>query len=202
MPEEQRRPPAEASANFVGQTASADGSFDYEQALRACAAGERDALRSIYERDAGWLIAIAYRIVRQRALANDAVHDAFLQIWRKASTFDPARGSARGWIYSVVRNRARSMIRDHRREEPVDDSYLDALPGRELDPLEALTAASEASELARCLGQLDERQRRCIMLAYLDGYSHQQLALRLETPLGTVKSWIRRGLAALRKCLS
>src|SRR3972149_5616082 len=176
--------------------------FNHESALAACARGERDALRAIYEYEIKWLLGVAYRIVRRREGAHDVVHDAFIQIWRKAHTYDPSRGNARGWIYSVVRNRALSVIRQSGRETLVDGTVIESLAEIDDDSLEKMMRTPDATALARCLGQLDPPKRSCIVAAYVDGLSHQQIAAHLKTPLGTVKTRIQRALVMLRDCMS
>jgi RNA polymerase sigma-70 factor (ECF subfamily) len=177
------------------------GEFDYESALMACARGDERQLQRIYEQEAGRLLGVAYRILRRRDLADDAVHDAFLQIWQKASTFDPARGSGRGWIYTVVRHRALNILRDMSRETLTGEQFND-LPAHDGDPLSYLSRLSEAASLSHCLERLDTSKRTSILLAFVDGYTHQQIAARLNAPLGTVKAWIRRGLLSLKDCLA
>jgi RNA polymerase sigma-70 factor (ECF subfamily) len=173
--------------------------LDVERALRRCARGDDRALRAIYEHEAPRMIGIAQRIVRRRALAEEVVHDAFVQIWRRAASFDSTRGAGRTWIYAIVRHRAISILRDERRLE------LDALEDDELPPEEApddvVARLADTSSLKQCLQQLDERVRKLIVLTYLHGLSHTELAAREGMPLGTVKSWIRRGALALRECM-
>lgn len=176
--------------------------FDHEAALFACARGEQAALRTLYEREARWLMGVALRIVRRRELADEVLHDAFLQIWQKSASYSPALGSARGWIYSVVRHRALNAVRDYGREHPSSELSIDDLPGDETGPLDALARQREAHALHRCLQGLDRHKRDCILLAYVDGLSQAQIADRLSCPLGTVKAWTRRGLLALKECLS
>lgn len=177
--------------------------FDYETALQACARGERGALRKIYEQEAGRLLGVALRIVRRRDMAEEAVHDAFLQIWQKSATFDPQLGSARGWIFSVVRHRALNMLRDTSREQVAgDDTIFEDVIDEAAGPMERLAQVAEAQALKRCLDALDGSKKSSIMLAYLDGCTHNEVAERLKSPLGTVKAWIRRGLLELRQCLS
>lgn len=176
--------------------------FDYEAALEACARGERYALRALYEREARWLLGVALRIVRDRETAHDVLQDAFLQIWQRAASYQRALGSARGWIYTVVRHRALDEVRRVRREVPVGDDLeglSDALSAQQT-PHD--TPHSDAAALDRCLDRLDERKRECIVFAFVEGYTHEQIADKLATPIGTVKSWIRRGLLALKECLS
>lgn len=175
--------------------------FDYEAAVEACARGERQALRSIYEREARWLLAVAQRIVRDREAARDVVQDAFLQIWQRASSFRRDLGSGRGWIYTVVRHRALDVARTAGRETAAGDDIdmlADAVASRHQDAEPAIDTES----LSHCLDELDASKRNCIVLAFVEGYTQDQIARRLETPVGTVKSWIRRGLLSLKECLS
>jgi RNA polymerase sigma-70 factor (ECF subfamily) len=190
-----------AATDVLAGGPNAASGFDYEAALAACARGDRQALKRIYDVEARRLVGVALRIVRRRELANEVVHDAFLQIWQKAGTFDPSLGSGRGWIYTVVRHRALSSIRNAARELQPENGALEAIADCAEDPLTALARISNESALRRCLEALDDAKRTSIMLAFIDGYSHQQVAERLSTPLGTVKAWIRRGLLALKECL-
>lgn len=168
--------------------------FDYETRLAACARGERGALRELYVQESPRLLGVARRLVRDTALAEDIVHDAFIKIWAGAAGFDPARGSARGWMFSVTRHLALNALRDHGREVPLLED--DAL---HVD--DAFDAQAHSARIHRCLHQLEPQRRRCILHAYVDGYSHAQIAQRLDTPLGTVKAWIKRSLNALRECM-
>jgi RNA polymerase sigma-70 factor, ECF subfamily len=175
--------------------------FDHAEALLSCARGDRAALQSLFREEAGRLIGMTFRILRRRDLAEEAVQDAFVRIWRSASRFDPARGSARGWIYAIARNRALSILRDSAREDLTPEAELDAL--READPVEAAwDGLDHASRLRTCLAALDEVKRRCVVMAYVLGYTHGEIAGRLGAPLGTVKAWVRRGLGALRECMA
>lgn len=175
--------------------------FDHEAQLLACARGERAALRRLYEHEARWLMGVALRIVRRREIADEVLHDAFLQIWQKASTYDRSLGSARGWIYSVVRHRALNAIREAGREVSDPEALADSVAEDECSPLESLAQHRAASALHRCLNHLDDDKRTCILLAYVDGYTHSQIAMHLQRPLGTVKAWTRRALLLLRECL-
>ncbi|MGH7105520.1 MAG: sigma-70 family RNA polymerase sigma factor [Acetobacteraceae bacterium] len=167
--------------------------------LQRIAGGDRAALRRLYDLKSPRLYAIALRITREKELASDALHDAFMQVLKQAGRFDPARGSAEAWLVSLVRYRALDIVRGRGREvlgyEPADQ------PGFEPDALDLLAATEEGARLRTCLGALEEDRRRLIMLAFVDGLSHNDLAARLSLPLGTVKSAIRRGLLTLRECL-
>jgi RNA polymerase sigma-70 factor (ECF subfamily) len=167
--------------------------------IAAVAAGDRVAFRRLYDAQAARLYGVALRITRHSALASDAVHDAFLQVWRNAIRFEPERGDAGVWLLSLVRYRALDIMR-HRSREVADDDIpeqVDADP----DPLARLEAGREASALRLCLERLEPERRRIILRAFVDGLSHVELAEQERMPLGTVKSWIRRGLQTLRACL-
>jgi RNA polymerase sigma-70 factor, ECF subfamily len=179
------------------------GSFDHEAALAGCARRDRWALKGIYDAEARQLLGVALRIVRRRDFAEEVVHDAFIRIWTRASTFDASRGSARGWIYMIVRHLAINKLREGARESPIDEEWLESQPGDAgADPYAALARRSNARALHRCLEALDEPKRRAIMLAFVDGFTHEEISRRLGAPLGTVKAWVRRGLLSLRECLS
>jgi RNA polymerase sigma-70 factor (ECF subfamily) len=167
--------------------------------LELCGAGDRAAFRSLYDVEAPRLYGLALRITRQPALAADAVHDALLQVWQNAARFDHSRGSAEAWLTSMVRYRALDIVR--RRVRETTDASVPERVDTELDPFERLLTMTEGQALHRCLQTLEERQRRAIVLAFVEGLSHTELADRLAVPLGTVKSWIRRGLLALKICL-
>jgi RNA polymerase sigma-70 factor (ECF subfamily) len=144
---------------------------------------------------------VALRIIRNRSLAEEILQEAFIQIWRGAGSFDRARGSGRGWIYTVVRHRALQELRKGSRSPELVS--LDA--GNEGEAASAVPDrldAVEANQLKRCLDQLEPEKRDCIVLAYVEGFTHSEIATKIGAPIGTVKSWVRRGLLALRSCLS
>jgi RNA polymerase sigma-70 factor (ECF subfamily) len=168
--------------------------------LARCARGDRLAFRLLYD---GWgsrLYGIALRITRQDAMAADAMQDAFMQIWQQAHRFEPTRGGAEAWLIGILRYRALDIVRRRSREvagyEP--EEREDDAP----DALARLVDSAEGAALFRCLGQLEEDRRRLVVLAFVDGLSHSELAARMNAPLGTVKSWIRRSLMSLRECLA
>lgn len=169
--------------------------------LAACARGDRAALRAIYEREAATLIAVAARIVRRREVAEEVVQEAFVQIWRRAGSFDPALGSGRGWVFAIVRNRALNAVRDER-HVPVEDDALAVYAEAATDVDDAFGRLAASSALRRCLGGLEPRRRASLLLAYVAGLSHGEIAQRLNVPLGTAKAWVRRSLLALRECMA
>lgn len=168
--------------------------------LHRCAHGDRSAFRALYDRWGGKLHGIALRITRQPSLAADATQEAFVQVWQQAHRFDAERGSAEAFLVTLVRYRALDIVRRSTREvlgyegeEQEDDSP---------DALSRLVSSSEGVALKRCLDRLEADRRKMVVMAFVDGLSHGDLAQKLSIPLGTVKSAIRRSLLALRECLA
>lgn len=170
-------------------------SSDLAFLLGRCAAGDRDAFRLLYDRQSARLYAIALRITRQAGLAEDAVHDAFIQIFQNAGNFDYRRGSPEAWMISLTRYRALDIVRRQGREI----SGLERFD--EVDPSPDPLRQAESRVLQRCLDLLDTKKRQMVVLAFVDGYSHSELSDLYKMPLGTVKSWIRRSLVTIRGCL-
>lgn len=167
--------------------------------LVRCAQSDKLAFRTLYDQQSALLYGVAMRITRDATLASDAVHDAMLQVWRNAARFDPARGSGRAWLVSLVRYRALDAMGRVKREirgaevaEPVDPDPL---------PLDRLQATREGEALHRCLAEVEPARRHLVVLAFVEGLTHSEVAARVRQPLGTVKSSIRRALLALRSCL-
>ena len=202
-----RQPPQNVVRNLGGDLRlndTADTPDLLSAALSACARGDRAALRTIFDSEAPRLVAVAERIVRRRDLAEDVVQEAFVQIWTKAHQYQPDRGSSRGWIHAIVRNRALNMLRDGKREDLVPEERLEIL--RDSDQMEQIMASwhrlDRNGRLHDCLAALEEVRRKSILMAYVGGYSHGEIAGKLDIPLGTAKSWIRRGLTTLRECMA
>jgi RNA polymerase sigma-70 factor (ECF subfamily) len=180
-------------------------------AIAARGADGAAAFERLYRGAAPVLLGIAVRITRRRELADEVLHDAFTRIWHGAARFDP-HGTAVGWLTTIVRNRALDLMATH--DVARVDSYhetLDDNPDASLDRLydwdaddgeEArLDAGRARAFVRRCLGELAPAERQSLVLAYEHGLSHGDLAAHLGKPLGTVKTWIRRGMDNLRKCV-
>ena len=166
-------------------------------ALARCASGDRTALRVIYDAEAPRMVGVARRMLRRQDLAEEAVQDTFMRVWRAARTFDPQKGGARSWLYAILRNSALSILRDEGRFTSDEDSAEQAAPMTE----SALARLPEMSALRRCLEKLDPSRRSVVILSYVHGLSHGEVAGKLGVPLGTVKSWVRRSLISLQECM-
>ncbi|MDD0809958.1 sigma-70 family RNA polymerase sigma factor [Curvibacter sp. RS43] len=180
--------------------------FDYEATLAACARGQGAALQRLYTQESPRLLGVVQRIVRNLPQAEDIVHDAFVNIWNRAGSYQPGKGSARGWIYTVARNLALNAVRDGAREVDVPDEAWAALDAetsmaawRHVE--DQFEWQDTAGRMGLCLERLEPVRRNCVLHAYLDGLSHAEIAQRVDAPLGTVKAWIKRSLTALKECL-
>src|SRR5438270_9776791 len=171
-------------------------------ALARVAGGDRAALRIVYEDTSAKLFGVCLRILNDRSEAEDVLQDVYVTVWRKAGTFDPGRASPITWLVAIARNRSIDRLRAgaaSRRIDPIEtaEDVPDAAPAA----LELLEQAQEHARLATCLGELEERHATAIRSAFMDGMTYEELAGRMNVPLGTMKSWVRRGLLKLRACL-
>lgn len=174
--------------------------------LQRIGLGEREALRTLYARCAAKLFGLALRILVRRDWAEDVLQESFVNIWRHAADYRPQLAAPMTWMATIVRNRALDCLRRQRAERvaesvPLDDAHADTLADHAPGPADLALAGQQARALAECLKRLDPRQREVVSLAYLRDLSHSELAQVLSVPLGTVKSWMRRGLDRLRECL-
>ncbi len=168
--------------------------------LARCATADGPAFRRLYDLHGALLYGVALRITRDPARASDAVHDALLQVWRNAARFDPSLGAGKAWLVSLVRYRALdTMARTRREVQPADDAPEPIDPDKL--PLERLQDDEAGQALHRCLGEVEPERRALVLLAFVEGLTHAEVAARLRQPLGTVKSSIRRALIILRGCL-
>jgi RNA polymerase sigma factor (sigma-70 family) len=165
------------------------------------AAGEREALRQLYEATSAKLFGVCLRILSDREESEDVLQDVYVTIWRRADRFDGARASVMTWVSTIARNRAIDRLRARgpmAYAEQVDD--LEIADGSVAADV-LLEAADDSNRLKNCLGELDDRTETVIRTAFFEGVTYEALAHRMDAPLGTVKSWIRRGLAKLKGCL-
>lgn len=172
-----------------------------EALLAAVAHGDRRAFTELYRLTHRRLYAIALALLRQPDAAEDVLQETYLAIWRTAGQYQAGRAPALIWLMAIIRHRAIERLRQRRRRaletwaEPLADEALQVPDPSQL-PVDHLAHAIQA-----CLRRLSAEQSRAIVLAFFHGLSHEELAARLQTPLGTVKSWVRRGLLQLKGCL-
>ena len=177
-------------------------SAELEALLVRCAAGEAAALEALYSRVAPLLLALLLRMLKRRDLAEDVLQDVFVKVWREARQFDRLRGRPLAWLVSIARYRAIDLQRSHRPVLSLTDAQLELEPELRLpDPNEGAATLGLGAALLRCLEQLAAPQRRCVVLAYQDGLTHGEISRAIGEPLGTVKSWVRRSLVSLRRCI-
>ena len=170
--------------------------------LHAAARGDRVAFEAVYRATAPRALGIALRLLRRRDLAEEAVQEAYVEIWRKAASFDAARGPAPAWIAGIVRYRAIDLLRRLQRRDQLEGGETQ-LEIPDPGPLasDLVIDMETAGRLAGCLNTLRSEQEQAIRLAYFDGLTYEQVSHRLNSPVGTTKSRIRRGLLHLRRCL-
>jgi RNA polymerase sigma-70 factor (ECF subfamily) len=188
----------------IPRVASSSASSERDQlsaALARVGEGSRPALAEVYQKSSAKLFGICLRILGDRSEAEDALQDIYINVWRKAGSFDPARASPITWLAALARNRSidRVRARGTRQVAPVEDAA--EVPDGAPDALARLSEAEDASRISACLGELEDRQNRAIRGAFYEGLSYPELAARGAVPLGTMKSWIRRGLLRLKDCL-
>jgi RNA polymerase sigma-70 factor (ECF subfamily) len=171
-------------------------------ALNRVAGGDRAALRVVYDMTAAKLFGVCLRILNDRSEAEDVLQEVYIAVWRKAGAFDATRASPITWLIAIARNRCIDRVRASsgaRLREPIEaaENVPDPMPLAS----DLLEAEQRTGRLRGCLDELEARQSAAIQSAFMDGLTYEALAARVGVPLGTMKSWIRRGLAKLRECL-
>jgi len=174
---------------------------DLSNMMSRIADGDRDALRQLYQATSSKLFGVCLRILSDKDESEDVLQEVYVTIWRRADRFDRSRASVMTWLSTIARNRAIDRLRARgplAHAEQVEELEI-------ADPAPAATALLESAEAAgalqRCLAELDDRTEHAIRTAFFEGVTYEALARRLDAPLGTVKSWIRRGLMKLKGCL-
>jgi RNA polymerase sigma-70 factor (ECF subfamily) len=183
--------------------------------LSRCALGDRQAFRQLYEATSPRLLGVVAQMVGRGALAEDLLQDVYVRIWKAAGQYRAGAGSPMAWMAASARYRAIDHLRSrgarpevaisdlplHVGSEDGDDDPTHRLPDPGAGPAATFEARSEAEAVQRCLGALQGSQQQSISLAYYQGLSHGEIAVHLGAPLGSVKTWVRRGLIALKACL-
>ena len=188
--------------------------LELAQLLARTGLGDRAAFATLYRRTSAHLLGVVLRIERDRGRAEDIVQEIYVNVWRAAGQFDAQQSQPLTWLTSIARNRAIDALRRRQTQpqyaslaasnpaaDPEHDDGYDHVIDDADGPLALLARAGDARELEQCMRVLSAAQRQCIALAFYDGLSHLEVAGHLRQPLGTVKSWLRRGLASLKTCL-
>jgi RNA polymerase sigma factor (sigma-70 family) len=176
------------------------------------ALGDREAFAALYRHTSAHLLGVILRIQNNRTLAEDVLQEVFINVWRSAHSFNPALSQVSTWLVSVARHRAIDSLRQKKAEVPTisrtqfgpDDEEHDLLEQLADDaptPPECLEQSVRARSLNHCMESLSTEQKNSLALAYFQGLSHGEVALHLGQPLGSVKSWVRRGMQSLKSCL-
>ncbi|MGD1877410.1 MAG: sigma-70 family RNA polymerase sigma factor [Kiloniellaceae bacterium] len=183
-------------------TAARDASDQLGQLLSRCSLGDQAAFGELYEATSAKLFGIALRILRREAWAEEALQEAYVKIWRYADSYNPGRGRPMTWMINVVRNHALDLLRraDYRAKEEEWNPDRDQRMSTD-NPATLAETSQEMQRVLGCLGLLGEEQRDSILLSYHQGLTPTEVAGRLKRPVGTVKTWIRRGLIKVRECL-
>lgn len=195
-------------------------SQELAQLLGRAGLGDRRAFAELYDKTSGYLFGVVLRIQRDRAVAEELLQEIYVTLWRSAAGFDAARSQPLTWLTHIARNRAIDSLRRAETQpralsfvggggagddaDDADDAQrraIEAVPDEAAGPFDLLRQASEARQLGHCMEHLSAAQRQSVALAFYDGLSHAEVAERLQQPLGTVKSWVRRALLALKSCL-
>ena len=186
---------------------AADPDAELRALIERVAQRDEAALRTLYERTSPRLFGLAMRVLRQRDTAEDVLQESFFTVWRVAVDYRASLSPPLAWLGLIVRSRALDALRKRASARTnVTQEYDDALEhgteGEGTSPMDAADASQQALALHQCLSRLEARQREVVSLAYLRDLSHSELAQQLAIPLGTVKTWVRRGLEQLRGCMA
>ncbi len=183
----------------------ADLAPDFSSQLRELignvARHDRQAFAALYNATAAQLFGIALRILQRRDLAEEVLQESFVAVWERAGDYSPMRGAPMTWLITIVRNRAIDQLR--RRGSRAEDRSVpeEALLGLAAGEAYSADRGAELGALQRCLEELEVQPRRAVLLAYVYGLTHEELAARLGAPMGTVKTWVRRSVERLKRCL-
>ncbi|MGD2139300.1 MAG: sigma-70 family RNA polymerase sigma factor [Burkholderiales bacterium] len=171
--------------------------------LSRCALADQQAFSALYQASSAKLFAVAMRITRRKDWAEEVLQESFVKIWHHAGNYDADKSAPMTWMTAIVRNRALDWLRRPREVQASDEveAFLANIPDEAPGPEQLAAQSAQAGQLKECMDQLSADQKRSITLAFFHGLSHGELAGQLGKPLGTVKTWIRRGLDRLKQCL-
>jgi RNA polymerase sigma-70 factor (ECF subfamily) len=182
-------------------------SASLQQDLARVALGDRVAFQRVYRATSSHLFGVALRILNRRDLAEDALQEAFVNVWHNAGSYQAAASQPMTWLIAIVRNKALDYLRAAQRhaadslDEGDEDGPTVEVADERPNPMQLLMQATEGLRIRACMDKLDASHRQSLALAYYHGLSHSEVAEQMRAPLGSVKAWVRRGLERLKKCL-
>jgi RNA polymerase sigma-70 factor (ECF subfamily) len=169
--------------------------------LAAVAKGDQAAFERLYVATRAKLYGVSVRILRRGDLADEVLQETYFKVWRSAGEFNPRLASPITWMVAIARNGALDMLRKRTEVSIEDEPQANEVPAVEVDPLAGRQMTDELKRVLGCMGALDEEHRQVILLAYYNGWSREQLAVKFDKPVNTIKTWLRRGLIQIRECL-
>ena len=169
--------------------------------LAAVAKGDEAAFERLYAATRAKLFGVVLRILRRQDLAEEVIQEAYVKIWNSAGQFNPALSSPITWMASIARNRAIDVVRKRTEASIEEEPAAMEVAADSPDPLARREMTEELKRLLECVGRLEPDRQKLVLLAYYNGWSREQLAAKFETPVNTVKTWLRRSMMDIRACL-
>lgn len=169
--------------------------------LAAVAKGDEAAFERLYVATRAKLYGVVLRILRRPELADEVIQETYVKVWRGAGAFNPRLASPITWMVTIARNGAFDLIRKKTEVSIEDEPQALEVSADVRDPLAQRMMNEDLKRLLACIGALEEEHQRVLLLAYYDGWSREQLAAKLDKPVNTIKTWLRRSLIQVRECL-
>jgi RNA polymerase sigma-70 factor (ECF subfamily) len=169
--------------------------------LASTAKGDQAAFERLYAATRSKLYGVVLRILRRQDLADEVMQETYVKVWTSAAQFDPALSSPITWMVAIARNRAIDIVRKKSEVSIEEEPEALEVAGESPNPLAKREMTEELRKLLGCIGKLEGERQRLILLAYYHGWSREQLAAKLDKPVNTIKTWLRRSLIEIRECI-
>jgi RNA polymerase sigma-70 factor (ECF subfamily) len=181
--------------------ATVDEREELAQILFQAGTGNQQAFAELYRRTSSKLFGVCLRMLRDRSDAEEVLQEVFTTVWRRAASFDAARASAITWLVTLTRNKAIDRLRQHREQLQDSPDSFEVVDENQPSPAQTAQSSQERRQLEQCMDALEPQQKSAVREAFFSGATYNELAVRCQVPLGTMKSWIRRSLMRLKACL-